>query len=177
MIFENCRFGDRVSQCYHVPRCGHQVPGDRASAFGRMVPDLADLAGYLTVKHAYEAEVGRHHPCHRHGDPWPESVTRLLARTDALKEAGGPAEPGDPVCCQRYGRLHEPAFSVGGCRWLGVTDPGHQADVIPQEGGGYLVTCPAGCNLGTSALARTEDEAGRRVRLHMISTKPLGVSS
>jgi hypothetical protein len=39
------------------------------------------------------------------------------------------------------------------------------------------VTCPAGCNLGTSALARTEDEAGRRVRLHMISTKPLGVSS
>jgi hypothetical protein len=23
----------------------------------------------------------------------------------------------DPLCCQRYGRLHLPEFSVPGCRW------------------------------------------------------------
>jgi len=31
--FERCKNGDRVSQCYHWPRC-HQVPGH---GFGRMV--------------------------------------------------------------------------------------------------------------------------------------------
>lgn len=32
-VFERCRFGDRVSTCYHNPRCAHEVPG-----FGRFVP-------------------------------------------------------------------------------------------------------------------------------------------
>jgi predicted nucleic-acid-binding Zn-ribbon protein len=39
MTFETCRFGNRVSTCYHVPRCGHQIAGDKSSPFGRYVPD------------------------------------------------------------------------------------------------------------------------------------------
>ena len=32
-LWEPCRFGDRVSQCYHNPRCGQVKPGD--GTFGR----------------------------------------------------------------------------------------------------------------------------------------------
>lgn len=34
-IFQKCEHGERVSQCYHNPRCGNQVPGNRATTFGR----------------------------------------------------------------------------------------------------------------------------------------------
>ena len=32
-VFEPCRFGARVSACYHSPRCTHEIPG-----YGRYVP-------------------------------------------------------------------------------------------------------------------------------------------
>jgi len=37
--FVPCRFGTRISTCYHVPRCGYLVPGDWSSLFGRWVPE------------------------------------------------------------------------------------------------------------------------------------------
>ena len=49
---------------------------------------------------------------------------------------------------------------------------GHMAAVTPEDGG-YLVTCPHGCRLGTSAHAPDEDMAARRVRLHELATRPL----
>jgi hypothetical protein len=47
------------------------------------------------------------------------SMDQARAEVDAMKEAAGEGGPGDPLCCQRYTRLHRPAFSVRGCRWLG----------------------------------------------------------
>src|ERR1700733_414087 len=51
------------------------------------------------------------------GDRVPEAVKRAEARVDALKGAAGDGGPDDPLCCQRYGRLHHPVFSVTGCPW------------------------------------------------------------
>ena len=128
-------------------------------------------------------------------------LSRVLAQPGARFEHAHMRDPGDvtlgtPARCTvtriQGGRVHwtyTADYDAGDCkggfyfslsdvhahvaRWLSVSDLGHEADVTPQEGGGFLVTCPAGCNLGTSALARTEDEAAGRVRLHMISTRPL----
>ena len=44
---------------------------------------------------------------------------------------------------------------------------------ITREGGVWLVACPHGCNLGTSARADSE-AAARRVELHKLATAPLG---
>jgi len=44
----------------------------------------------------------------------------------------------------------------------------------PHYEGRLLVTCSAGCNLGTSANCDGQAEAKRRVRLHEIATAPLG---
>ena len=48
----------------------------------------------------------------------------------------------------------------------------HEATWAP-EGDGYLVTCPHGCKLGTSAHQDTEDGARRRVEMHSLATAPL----
>ena len=49
----------------------------------------------------------------------------------------------------------------------------HTATITAQPGGGYLVACPAGCALGTSASAADPAEANRRVNLHQSCTSPL----
>jgi hypothetical protein len=78
---------------------------------------LADqLEAYLEAKHRYEYLVLKW--AHTPGDPVPAAVKQAGSRMDTLKEAGGYGGPGDPLCCRRYGFLHEPAFSVPGCRWL-----------------------------------------------------------
>jgi hypothetical protein len=46
---------------------------------------------------------------------------------------------------------------------------GHLAAYAP-EGDGYLVACPSGCHLGTSAHAADEPAAQRRVRLHLLAS-------
>jgi hypothetical protein len=51
----------------------------------------------------------------------------------------------------------------------------HTATVTP-EGAGYLVTCPHGCNLGTSAHAPDEHAAAARVQLHKTATTPLAAT-
>jgi hypothetical protein len=42
-----------------------------------------------------------------------------------------------------------------------------------KVGTGYLVTCPHGCKLGTSARQGTREGAERRVALHQAATTPL----
>jgi hypothetical protein len=44
-------------------------------------------------------------------------MQEAYAAVDGMKEAAGEPRPGDRLCCQRYGRLHAPVFSVTGCRW------------------------------------------------------------
>lgn len=53
-----------------------------------------------------------------------------------------------------------------------MSDRQHTATYAP-DGDGYLVSCPEGCKLGTSA--RQPDEAGarKRVELHQMMTRPL----
>jgi hypothetical protein len=46
----------------------------------------------------------------------------------------------------------------------------HVATYAPEDGAGYLVTCPEGCKLGTSEHQADEAGARRRVRLHERAT-------
>jgi hypothetical protein len=82
---------------------------------------LARLTAYLDAKHAYEDMVDAQGPAHNPGDPWPASVKAAGAHVHELKLAGGYAGPDGPWCCREYGYLHEPAFSLPGCRWLSST--------------------------------------------------------
>jgi hypothetical protein len=85
----------------------------------------ARLGAYLEAKHQYEdlVLVWARTP----GEPVPPTVRQAEARVQALKEEGGAGGPGDPLCCQRRGFLHEPAFSVTGCRWI--------TGILEQEAG------------------------------------------
>ena len=78
----------------------------------RTAADDLLMERYLFVKEVREALVAEHH----------EAKTRLAALRRLLDAAGEGAEDG-PLCCQRYSRLHHPAFSVRGCRWYGWTPP------------------------------------------------------
>jgi hypothetical protein len=49
----------------------------------------------------------------------------------------------------------------------------HEATAARLDGDGYAVTCPHGCNLGTSSHAATEAEALKRVELHRIATSAI----
>jgi hypothetical protein len=49
---------------------------------------------------------------------------------------------------------------------------GHTATYAP-EGNGFLVECPHGCNLGSTAHAPDESAAAIRVKIHELATEPL----
>lgn len=89
------------------------------------MPELAAedrelMARYLGIKAAYEDIVAKAGPSHVPGTPWPRPVGRLEAALDAMKEAAGDGQRGDPLCCQRYSRLHHPAFALSTCRWYAL---------------------------------------------------------
>jgi hypothetical protein len=50
----------------------------------------------------------------------------------------------------------------------------HIAKITPLQDG-FKVTCPEGCNLGTSAWQDTQQDAERRAELHSVATAPLGL--
>lgn len=52
----------------------------------------------------------------------------------------------------------------------------HTATIAKRLHGRYLVICPEGCNLGTSASQATREDAERRVKLHQDATTPLGLA-
>jgi hypothetical protein len=58
---------------------------------------------------------------------------------------------------------------VQGC-WFGRDRGEHTATAAP-EGTGYLVTCPHGCSLGTSAHAASQAKAQQRIELHRLATE------
>jgi hypothetical protein len=78
--------------------------------------DAELLARYLEAKGEYHKLVAEW--SHTPGDRVPEAVKAAEARWLGMKDEAGEAGPGDPLCCQRYGKLHAPSFSVAGCRWL-----------------------------------------------------------
>jgi len=78
------------------------------------------LAEYLKAKEAYEALVDRTARMSVELNRSLQLREQAGARVDALKDQAERAEPvavGEPACCIRYGRLHEPVFAVPGCRW------------------------------------------------------------
>jgi hypothetical protein len=80
----------------------------------------SQLAEYLKAKQAYEALVDRAAGLSRELARLIDLRDRAGARVDALKDQAEQAEPvavGEPLCCIRYGRLHEPVFALSGCRW------------------------------------------------------------
>jgi hypothetical protein len=46
----------------------------------------------------------------------------------------------------------------------------HTATYTPAGGGWFLVTCPHGCNLGTTRQRADRESAERRVELHRLAT-------
>jgi len=98
--FEACRFGERVSACYHTPRCSPEVPG-----FGRYVP----IARGMKFEHARLLD--------------PQSATRAPARCTVTSVRHGRVyytytadyEAGDHKGAW-YFKLEDTAVRVG--RWL-----------------------------------------------------------
>ena len=85
------------------------------------------------------------------------------------------------VPCEHKHRTSRAAFQCSAGRPVAVvTVPSatprrpHAATYAPEDGGGYLVTCPEGCSLGTSEHQPDEAGALRRVHLHKIATERLG---
>jgi hypothetical protein len=79
----------------------------------------AQLAEYVAAADEWGRLVAKWAMTGNPGDAVPEGVKLAEARVGALKAAAGEGGLRDPLCCQRYTRLHRPEFSVGGCRWLG----------------------------------------------------------
>lgn len=73
------------------------------------------------------------------GNPQSEALMaerdRAEAKYDAMKAEAGEGTADDPLCCQRYGRLHRPCFSVSQrCRWYGVAfDDGSIVYHVPDS--------------------------------------------
>ena len=94
--------------------------------------DLALMRDYRELKFEYEKLVYVFAPEHVPGQPWPRCVRAAEARMNRLKADQGGAVPGDPECCQRYGRLHLPEFALTGCRWHDLPEL-HELLPVPAD--------------------------------------------
>jgi len=72
----------------------------------------------------------------------------------------------------RVAELAAQGFTSGQLISEPEADGPHTA-VAESSGSGFLVTCPLGCNLGTSAHAPDPELAAQRIELHRLSTTPL----
>ena len=89
---------------------------DMIMAGTRALNHQAALTAYLAAKESCERLVNAWASSAQPGDQVPDEVKEAKYRLDAMKAAAaGEAGPGEPLCCQRYSRLHHPAFSVPGC--------------------------------------------------------------
>jgi hypothetical protein len=90
---------------------------------GMTAEDRDLLARYREVKDRWERLTAEHATEVMNGTAWEitskfrEQRDEAEREYDALKAEAGEGQPGDPLCCQRYGRLHLPEFAVRGCRW------------------------------------------------------------
>lgn len=78
--------------------------------------EMTDLRAYIEARRTLEDLISQWE--HQPGAPVPDAIRSAEDRVDALKAGYGEATPQEPLCCQRYMRLHHPVFSVSGCRWL-----------------------------------------------------------
>lgn len=100
--------------------------------------DRALYAEYVTVKERWE-ELNL--TCSRGQGTEGQRAERAQAemRHDRLKEFAGDPVPGDPPCCQRYGRLHVTEVALLGCRWLGYKAAAVHPDRTAAEAGRYIM--------------------------------------
>jgi hypothetical protein len=100
--------------------------------------DRALYAEYVTVKERWEA---LNVICaHRQGTAAQRSEREQAeARHDQLKAFAGDPVPGDPPCCQRYGRLHVTEVALQGCRWYGYKAAAVRPDRTAAEAGRYII--------------------------------------
>src|ERR1700723_2199201 len=66
----------------------------------------AQLAEYLAVKYEWERLVRQYAVAPGEPAELREQCHQAEARMDALKAAAGEGGPDDPLCCQRYSKLH-----------------------------------------------------------------------
>ena len=103
--------------------CGMALRGDehareRIAGIVARAADSAVMAEYARLSEAYRQAVAGI-----------EQVLGTLASARAVRDKAyaemfdfkqqlGDATPDDPLCCQRYGRIHQRELSVPGCRWF-----------------------------------------------------------
>ena len=152
MIFERCRFGDRVSTCYHVPRCGRERPG------------AADLTGRGRLGRWVEAA------------PWPtllwptEPIGERNRRGSVMENRGPAGDDGLSSAPGRRGLSPELRRTTHGLL-SGFTLPPlrstGQSVVAPDE-----VLGPAERSPVAGGLANVDER--RRTQRHLIGAGPPG---
>jgi hypothetical protein len=84
--------------------------------------DRGLLARYLTAKDE-QARLWDKFQAARHAGGPVAALRRQYdeagAELAAMRATLGEPDQHDPMCCQRYSRLHHPAHSLAGCRWYG----------------------------------------------------------
>lgn len=103
--------------------CGQALHGDEVARerVAKIITDARDadlMAEFLAVREIYERHAGAYR------DALDEVTRTRLARDTAfatltdLRQRQGEPTGDDPLCCQRYGRLHLREHAVPGCRWF-----------------------------------------------------------
>lgn len=89
--------------------------------------DRGLLARYLTAKDE-QARLWDKFQAARHAGGPVAALRRQYdeaeAELAAMRATPGEPDQHDPMCCQRYSRLHHPAHSLAGCRWRAMSEPG-----------------------------------------------------
>jgi hypothetical protein len=108
-----------------------------------------------------------------------QNALAAQAVVDILKARLGEPGADDPLCCQRYGRVHDLSFAVQGCRWHGWADRFATWDLLtPDE---RLVLGAIGAEQGVadpkSVASRLRPMTWQRVTRHVRYLKGLALAS
>lgn len=103
--------------------CRKALNGDEA-ARERLATVITDAANarlmdeYLAVKERYERAVEDYQGAMDEMTRTRGARDKAFAALSDLKAREGEPTHDDPLCCQRYGRIHHRTFAVPGCRWF-----------------------------------------------------------
>lgn len=80
--------------------------------------DARLMAEFLALKDAYDRVVAGYQDSISMVAAMRRARDRAFAALTDLKAGQGEPTRDDPLCCQRYTRLHDRALAVPGCRWF-----------------------------------------------------------
>jgi len=112
---------------------------------------LAQLSRYQLASDTYEQLVTEAQQVAAKAAKLAAQRERARTELDLLRSEAASAEPvteADPVCCQRYGRMHQAVFAVSGCRW-------YEFRPVTPDNAGCPVKC-SGCTVRCTFLRRAQ---------------------